>query len=160
MEDDEQAGTAVRTGHGLGSHMITGSRVCSTSTRPTRPTITNETSPHYAEALIEGPPGTGKSQTIANLIATMAAQGRTVLFVAEKRAAIDAVLDYLAPMKLDELILDLHETTRRRGRRIAEDLDRALQRIGRIPALTDEVDRRLRNLDEVRAALTDLRGSW
>ena len=42
--------------------------------------------------VIHGPPGTGKSQTIANLIVELAAQGRRVLFVAEKRAALDVVL--------------------------------------------------------------------
>ena len=45
--------------------------------------------------VIHGPPGTGKSQTIANLIAALVASGRKVLFVAEKRAAIDAVLSRL-----------------------------------------------------------------
>jgi hypothetical protein len=38
---------------GLDTHMIAGSRACSTSTRPTNPTITNKTSPHYDEALAE-----------------------------------------------------------------------------------------------------------
>jgi MoxR-like ATPase len=41
--------------------------------------------------IIKGPPGTGKSQTISNLIASLVARGKKVLFVAEKRAAIDAV---------------------------------------------------------------------
>jgi hypothetical protein len=36
---------------GFDNHMIAGSRACSTSTRSTHPTITNQTSPHYAEAL-------------------------------------------------------------------------------------------------------------
>src|SRR5215469_6210553 len=45
--------------------------------------------------VVHGPPGTGKSQTIANLIAALVARGRKVLFVAEKRAAIDAVLTRL-----------------------------------------------------------------
>ena len=36
---------------GLDTHMIAGSRACSTSTRPTNPTITNKTSQHYDEAL-------------------------------------------------------------------------------------------------------------
>jgi hypothetical protein len=48
-----------------------------------------------ANLVIVGPPGTGKSQTIANLIAALAARGQRILFVAEKRAAIDAVLDRL-----------------------------------------------------------------
>ena len=43
--------------------------------------------------VIEGPPGTGKSQTITNLIATALAKGRTVLFVAEKMAAVEVVRD-------------------------------------------------------------------
>ena len=36
---------------GLDTHMIAGSRACSRPVRPTHPTITNQTSPHYAEAL-------------------------------------------------------------------------------------------------------------
>jgi len=50
--------------------------------------------------VIHGPPGTGKSQTIANLIAALVARGRKVLFVAEKRAAIDAVLTRLKGAEL------------------------------------------------------------
>ncbi len=42
--------------------------------------------------VVQGPPGTGKSQTITNLITTMMANGKSVLFVAEKRATIDAVI--------------------------------------------------------------------
>jgi hypothetical protein len=41
--------------------------------------------------VIHGPPGTGKSQTITNLIAALAAAGRRILFVAEKKAALDVV---------------------------------------------------------------------
>ena len=43
------------------------------------------------DGVIQGPPGTGKSQTIANLIGEMVARGKRVLFVAEKRAAIQVV---------------------------------------------------------------------
>ena len=39
-------------------------------------------------AVVHGPPGTGKSQTITNLIATLTANGKKILFVAEKRAAL------------------------------------------------------------------------
>ena len=42
-----------------------------------------------ASYIIQGPPGTGKSQTITNLIADYVARGKRVLFVCEKRAAID-----------------------------------------------------------------------
>jgi len=72
-----------------------------------------------------GPPGTGKSQTIANLIATLAARGKRVLFVAEKRAAIDAVLQRLEKVGLGDLVLDLHEMPSSR-RSFAAQFERAL----------------------------------
>jgi very-short-patch-repair endonuclease len=75
--------------------------------------------------VIHGPPGTGKSQTIANLVAAMVARGRKVLFVAEKRAAIDAVLSRLVGVNLGDLVLDIHEGTRDR-QRIAADLGATL----------------------------------
>ena len=58
--------------------------------------------------VVQGPPGTGKSQTIVNLIATLAAQGKRVLFVAEKRAALQVVKDRLGRIGLGHLVLDLH----------------------------------------------------
>jgi very-short-patch-repair endonuclease len=59
-------------------------------------------------AVIHGPPGTGKSQTIANLIAGLAAAGKRALFVAEKRAALDVVLRRLDEVGLSHLSIDLH----------------------------------------------------
>ena len=59
--------------------------------------------------VIQGPPGTGKSQTIANIIATSLAQGKTVLFMAEKLAALNVVKDRLdRDAKLGEYCLELH----------------------------------------------------
>ncbi|MEG4394372.1 AAA domain-containing protein [Microcoleus sp. BROC3] len=58
--------------------------------------------------VIQGPPGTGKSQTIANLIATLAASGQRILFVAEKRAALEVVKTRLEQKGLGHLLLDLH----------------------------------------------------
>ena len=60
------------------------------------------------DSVIHGPPGTGKSQTIANLIASFAARGQRVLFVAEKRAALEVVLDRLNRVGLGHLSIDLH----------------------------------------------------
>jgi len=60
------------------------------------------------DGVIQGPPGTGKSQTIANLIASLAAEGKRVLFVAEKRAALEVVLQRLEKVGLGHLALDLH----------------------------------------------------
>lgn len=59
-------------------------------------------------AVVHGPPGTGKSQTITNLIATLAATGKKILFVAEKRAALEVVMNRLAAVGLDHLAIDLH----------------------------------------------------
>lgn len=60
--------------------------------------------------VVQGPPGTGKSQTIANLIAQSVAEGHRVLFVAEKRAALDAVIKRLThpDVGLGHLVLDLY----------------------------------------------------
>ncbi len=58
--------------------------------------------------VLEGPPGTGKSQTITNVIAHALAEGRRVLFVAEKQAALDVVKRRLDAVGLGTFSLDLH----------------------------------------------------
>ncbi|HET6181480.1 MAG TPA: AAA domain-containing protein [Candidatus Sulfotelmatobacter sp.] len=58
--------------------------------------------------MIHGPPGTGKSQTITNLIASLAAAGRRVLFVAEKKAALEVVKHRLDEVGLGHFAIDLH----------------------------------------------------
>jgi hypothetical protein len=63
--------------------------------------------------VLEGPPGTGKSQTITNLLAHAMADGRRVLFVAEKRAALDVVKKRLEAVGLGDLSLDLHDKSSR-----------------------------------------------
>ena len=58
--------------------------------------------------VVEGPPGTGKSQTITNLIAAALSQHKSVLFVAEKKAALDVVRARLDQAGLGEFCLELH----------------------------------------------------
>ncbi len=60
--------------------------------------------------IIQGPPGTGKSQTITNLIADYVARGKRVLFVCEKRAAIDVVFARLRQCGLGELCCLIHDS--------------------------------------------------
>ena len=58
--------------------------------------------------VIHGPPGTGKSQTIANIIANGLAADKTILFVAEKQAALDVVERRLERAGIGEFCLELH----------------------------------------------------
>lgn len=60
--------------------------------------------------VIQGPPGTGKSQTITNLIADCVARGLRVLFVCQKRAALDVVHARLRSQGLDELCTLIHDS--------------------------------------------------
>ncbi|HEV7725504.1 MAG TPA: DUF4011 domain-containing protein [Modestobacter sp.] len=59
--------------------------------------------------VLEGPPGTGKSQTITNLLTRAVADGKRVLFVAEKRAALDVVSRRLDAVGMGPFALDLHD---------------------------------------------------
>ena len=77
--------------------------------------------------VVQGPPGTGKSQTIANMIAALVASGKHVLFVAQKRAAITAVLDRLDNVGLSHALLDLFAADGSR-RFVAEQIRNALER--------------------------------
>jgi very-short-patch-repair endonuclease len=58
--------------------------------------------------VMQGPPGTGKSQTITNIIAEALADGRKVLFVSEKLAALEVVYRRLQEVQLDDFCLALH----------------------------------------------------
>lgn len=58
--------------------------------------------------VMQGPPGTGKSQTITNIIAEALADGKKVLFVSEKAAALEVVLKRLTEVQLDDFCLSLH----------------------------------------------------
>lgn len=63
--------------------------------------------------VLEGPPGTGKSQTITNLVAHALERGKTVLFVAEKQAALSIVKRRLEQVGLTDFTLDLHGRSQR-----------------------------------------------
>lgn len=64
--------------------------------------------------VLVGPPGTGKSQTISNLIAQCLAEGKRVLFVSEKIAALDVVYRRLREVGLGEFCLELHSSKARK----------------------------------------------
>ncbi len=76
--------------------------------------------------VVQGPPGTGKSQTICNLIAAAVREGKTVLFVAEKMAALEVVKRRLEGVGLGAACLELH-SNKARKRRVLDDLDETMK---------------------------------
>jgi hypothetical protein len=64
---------------------------------------------------LQGPPGTGKSQTITNIIAAALSKGETILFVAEKMAALDVVHKRLRAANLGPYCLELHSQATRKS---------------------------------------------
>ncbi len=90
--------------------------------------------------IIEGPPGTGKSQTITNLIAAAMAQGKQVLFVAEKLAALEVVRRRLDAAGLGEFCLELH-SHKSQKRKVLDEVKERLNKHGRYRKPKDiEVD--------------------
>ncbi|MBL7040945.1 MAG: DUF3320 domain-containing protein [Pirellulaceae bacterium] len=77
--------------------------------------------------VIEGPPGTGKSQTITNIIAECLAAEKRVLFVSEKMAALEVVKRRLDATGLGDFCLELHSTKANR-RNLATELGRVLDK--------------------------------
>ncbi len=101
--------------------------------------------------IIQGPPGTGKSQTIANLIATAVGDGKTVLFVAEKLAALDVVARRLDEIGLEAIALGLH-SHRANKRQFLKSLAHTLK----LGAPRSPIDKGLlANLRDLRIQLND-----
>lgn len=101
--------------------------------------------------VIQGPPGTGKSQTITNIIADAIGQGKKVLFVAEKMAALDVVKRRLDSINLGEACLELH-SHKANKKELHEELKKVLD-LGR-PTI-DQLQQQLLLLDEYRKELNE-----
>lgn len=80
--------------------------------------------------VLHGPPGTGKSQTITNLIANALYHGKSVLFVAEKMAALNVVQNRLEKIGLAPFCLELHSNKASKSS-VLSQLDKSLE-VGRI----------------------------
>lgn len=79
-----------------------------------------------ASLVIQGPPGTGKSQTITNIIAECLSEGKTVLFVAEKAAALEVVHRRMGQVGLGDFVLELH-SKKANKKAVMEELDRTMR---------------------------------
>ncbi|MGH1370060.1 MAG: DUF4011 domain-containing protein [Maritimibacter sp.] len=104
-----------------------------------------------------GPPGTGKSQTIANIISQCLAIGKTVLFVAEKSAALDVVHRRLSAHGLGDAVLELHSNKADR-KSVLNQLGRSWDRQGRVSEtewiqVTDDLSITRTQLNDYVAAL-------
>lgn len=80
-----------------------------------------------------GPPGTGKSQTIANIIANALYNDKKVLFCSSKKAALDVVFERLKNIKLDNFILELH-SNKQDKKQVLENLYKTLE-LGEIKSI-------------------------
>ena len=103
------------------------------------------------DIVIEGPPGTGKSQTITNLVAQALAAGKSVLFVAEKMAALEVVHRRLVNAGLGEFCLELHSSKANKRavmKQLSAALDASLQPVAGVAGAG-------RRLPEVRRVLAD-----
>ncbi|MCO5176442.1 MAG: DUF3320 domain-containing protein [Thermomicrobiales bacterium] len=102
--------------------------------------------------VIQGPPGTGKSQTITNVISEAIGQGKTVLFVAEKLAALEVVKRRLDSIGLGDACLELH-SNKMNKRIVLSELARTLE-LGK-PQLATDADNQVTLLAEQRQRLND-----
>lgn len=108
--------------------------------------------------VINGPPGTGKSQTITNVIASALSKGRKVLFVSEKLAALEVVRHRLNQAGLGHFCLELH-SHKTQKKKFLEDIQARIE--SRFPAPT-QLQARLSTLSRQRnelARYAELMGS-
>lgn len=111
--------------------------------------------------VMDGPPGTGKSQTIANMIGALLHCGKTVLFVSEKIAALDVVRNRLDAAGLGSYLLELHSHKSSR-KEVATELLRTLDNVARPPGSMSALSRhgvreRREQLNAYAAAMNDIR---
>jgi len=106
---------------------------------------------HGVSLVIDGPPGTGKSQTIANVIAECLADGKTVLFVSEKSTALEVVKRRLDEHHLGDFCLECHSHKTNKKDIIAE-----LKRCLELPV--EEYRDQTRDLDQLTLRRSQLNG--
>jgi len=104
--------------------------------------------------VLQGPPGTGKSQTITNIISECLADGKKVLFVSEKMAALEVVHRRLANAELDNFCLILH-SHKANKRAVLDQLSNVLKMADKKVQLSDEAYQKLDALQSDKEKLND-----
>ena len=106
--------------------------------------------------VVEGPPGTGKSQTITNIIAELLASGKNVLFVSEKMAALEVVKSRLDRVGLGAFCLELH-SHKSNKREVLQELERTFSahppQLNQADSLFSQVDSQKAELNAYANAL-------
>lgn len=100
--------------------------------------------------VLQGPPGTGKSQTITNMIAECLYDGKKVLFVSEKQAALNVVYDKLKKAGLEEFCLELH-SYKSNKKDVIKNLCATLRtaKTSVTPQAANEIDKKIRSQREL-----------
>jgi len=107
--------------------------------------------------VVEGPPGTGKSQTITNLIAELLAKGKTVLFVSEKMAALEVVKRRLDHVGLGTFCFELH-SRKSNKKDVLNDLEKTIfDAPVKFPSASDEYHQLHQLRNELNQYARDLR---
>ncbi|MFV7761717.1 DUF4011 domain-containing anti-phage protein Hhe [Shewanella algae] len=109
-----------------------------------------------SDLVIEGPPGSGKSQTITNLIAAALLNGKNVLFVAEKMAALEVVKSRLDRAGLGEFCLELH-SHKTHKRKVLDDIQARVSLNARMPS-RKEIEAQILRYEELKQQLNEYAG--
>ncbi len=105
------------------------------------------------DLVIEGPPGTGKSQSITNLIAAAMARGKKVLFVAEKLAALQVVRRRFDAAGLGQFCLELH-SHKSQKRKMLDEIEARMNNHGRF-RMPKDIELDIVRYEELKKSLKD-----
>lgn len=104
---------------------------------------------HEESFVLHGPPGTGKSQTITSIIADLLAKNKKVLFVAEKRAALEVVQKRINDLGLDPFCLELH-SNKAKKKDVLEKIEKVFDVTSKKPS---DYEKRIEQIEEIKKDL-------
>ena len=102
--------------------------------------------------VLQVPPGTGKSQTITNIISELISDGKKILFISEKMVALEVVYKWLLKVGLGDFCLTLHNY-KAKHHEILEQLGKSIEMSRQRVNLQQDAFNKLTRLKETRNAL-------